>query len=63
MSNYPAGVTGNEPQIIGTGTEDKCQRCLEMSDGETALKYIADGEFEVDGEFLCAECKKEKDDE
>lgn len=53
---YPAGVTGSEEQIIGTGTEDKCDRCLANADEETTLQGIPDGIYETEGELLCQEC-------
>ena len=56
---YPPVVTGNEPEIIGSGTEDKCARCLEKADEEMTLAGIPDSVVEVDGEWLCQDCADE----
>jgi hypothetical protein len=51
--NFPAGVTGNEPQICGTGHEGKCEVCL---DKDMPLRAMNDGEYEIDGVWMCEEC-------
>lgn len=56
-SNYPPGVTGNEPQICGSGLEDKCERCVEKADEEAALSTIPDAVIHCDGiGGLCEDC-------
>ncbi len=59
-NNYPPGVTGNEPQICGTGLEDKCTNCVEKADEETTLAGIPDGEYEIEDKFLCTDCAIEE---
>ena len=56
VDNYPPGVTGSEPEICGTGNEDKCVRCMGMVDEDCPIARIPDGEIEVVGEWLCEEC-------
>jgi polyferredoxin len=60
--HYPPGVTGNEPQICGTGLEDKCMRCADKADEDSTLASIPDGVIEYKEEFLCVDCFLEKAD-
>ena len=57
-NNYPPGVTGNEPQICGTGTEDKCIRCLNHSEDDAPISAVPDGVIELADQFICMECLK-----
>lgn len=57
-NNYPAGVSGNEPQICGSGLEDKCQWCVEIADHEFPASALPDAEFEIYGEQVCVGCAK-----
>ena len=59
-SNYPPGVTGNEPQICGTGLEGKCDRCIDRADYDLPFSSIPDGVIELDGEWLCEDCRAEE---
>lgn len=53
-SNYPPGVTGNEPQIAGTESQEEirdCPTCEEEIAG--TLTYIS----RTVAEWECAECE------
>ena len=63
MKNYPPNVTGNEPEIIGTGLEDKCVICVENADDELTIDQISDGTHFVYGEWVCDDCGVEKMEE
>ena len=45
LSNYPPGVTGNEPQIAGYS---ECPRC--------GASYEESDSWENDGYLFCGEC-------
>ena len=57
--NFPAGVTGSEAAICGTGCEDKCVMCLENADEESViLGNVPEGELDSADGLLCLDCAK-----
>lgn len=50
---YPPGVTGCEPEIIGTGYEDKCTSCLETGAPRDAIQ---EGTISVPEGNICIDC-------
>lgn len=53
-SNYPPGVTGNEPEIAGTPYDDKCRSCCET---DAPISAIPEGVIDTPDEgLLCLDC-------
>lgn len=70
MSNYPAGVTGNEYQIAGADSQYSQVRADYCDNEECKMFEVEDVEVEVDIEayrseefykWTCPTCKESKD--
>lgn len=71
LSNYPPGVTGNEPQIAGYDDEDvdvrECNREVADENDETSICSFA-GEVSIGwsgriGYWVCPDCGWKHEDE
>lgn len=60
MSNYPPGVTGNEPQIAGPSYEEEVERTC-GSCGTTDLVVIQGYGYLIT--WQCAECGEDHEEE
>lgn len=54
--NFPEGVTGNEPMIVGTKWGGACSRCTENASEDADFAGLNDAVMELAGEHLCREC-------